>query len=299
MTPSRLLHLLRLLWVRIVSEVSYLPVRLRSLRLNAAVEKCYYEHFDEDAIRQRVRGETLFILGSGASLAALPSELLAEMRVNTTMSLNYSLLQSFIPADFHVVRELGVANDVAVNIQSSDLEKFGNLVAKNTIYRNTIFLVQGGYYAWAANLLIGLRCLPERTRVFRYSNSCRPGFRAPGTTFTTIMHGASTITDCINIGFLLGFKEIVLCGVDLYDRRYFWHVAGTPFMPLPGVTDAQIGEYGGTGDMDAKHRAAGRLLEQMALWRRELEARGVKLSVQNPKSLLTEVLPLYRVVRDC
>lgn len=298
MIVSRVLHLLRLLGIRLVSEVGYLPVRLRSLRLSAAVEKGYYEHFEEDSIRRCVRGETLFILGSGASLAALPSAVLAEMRVNTTMSLNYSLLQSFIPADFHVVRELGIANDVTVNIEMSDLKNFGDLVAANPSYRNTVFLVQAGYYAWAANLLIGLRCLPQRTRVFRYRNSPRPGFRAPGDSFATITHGASTITDCINIGYLLGFKEIVLCGVDLYDRRYFWHVAGTSFIPLEGVTDAQIGEYGGVGDTAARHRAAGRLLGQIEKWRRWLEAKDVRLSVQNPKSLLAEVLPVYGLTGD-
>lgn len=299
MTLARLRHLLRLLWTRLISEVRYLPIRVRALRLNAAVPKDYYEYFDEDALRRRTRGNTLFILGSGASLAALPGEVLAEMRINTTMSLNYTLLQSFIPADFHVVRELGVANDVIVNIQSSDLEKFGNLVAANPGYGNAVFLVQGGYYAWAANLLVGQRCLPKDTRLFRYRNSPLPGFREPGPTFAAITHGASTITDCINIGYLLGFKKIVLCGVDLYDRRYFWHVAGTSFIPLQGLTDAQIGEYGGTGDMAAKHRAAGRLLGQMASWRLALEAEGVKLSVQNPKSLLTEVLPVYSVSGDC
>lgn len=293
MTIARLLHLLRLMWIRLVSEVRYLPIRVRALRLNAEVPKGYYESFDDDALRRCVRGDTLFILGSGASLAALPGEVLAEMRSNITMSLNYTLLQSFIPADFHVVRELGAANDVAVNIQASDLEFFGNLVGANPSYGNAVLIVQGGYYAWTANLLIGQRFLPKGTKLFRYRNSPLPGFRSLGATFGAITHGASTITDCINIGYLLGFKKIVLCGVDLYDRRYFWHVAGTPFISLPGITDAQIGEYGGVGDMAAKHRTAEHLLLQMSVWHRELEAAGVALSVQNPKSLLTEVLPVY------
>jgi hypothetical protein len=299
MTTSRRLHLLRLLWRRVASEVRYLPVKIRSLWLSAAVKKGYYEYFDEDALRRRIRGDTLFILGSGSSLAGLSSKVLALMRINTTMSLNYSLLQSFIQTDFHVVRELLVANDVDVSIQSSDLEKFGNLLAANPCYRDAVFLVQGGYHAWAANLLLGLQCLPRGTRIFRYRNSFLPGVRSLGSSFSAITHGASTITDCVNIGYLLGFKKIVLCGVDLYDRRYFWHVAGTSFIPLSGVTNAKEGEYGATGKLTARHRTAERLITQLAAWAANLKLRGVKLSVQNPASLLSEVLPVYFHPNSC
>lgn len=293
MTLSRPIHLLRLLWLRLMSEIRYLPLRIRAMRLNATVPSSYYQHYDETALRGRCRGDTLFILGSGASLATLPRKLIEEMRCNTTMSLNYTILQSFIPADFHVIRELGVANDVVVDIRAADLEKFGGFVAANPCYRETVFLVQGGYYGWAANLLIGWRCLPMGTRLFRYRNCPLPGFRSLGSSFGSVTHGASTITDCINLGYLMGFRKIVLCGVDLYDRRYFWHVAGASFIPLPGVTDARVGEYGGSGDLAARHRAAGRLLGQIAQWRKELEAVGVELCVQNSRSLLTEVLPVH------
>lgn len=294
MKTFNLWHVLRLIWSRLVVEIVYLPTRLRALRLNASVPIAYYEQIGEIELRQRVRGDTLFILGSGSSLAMLPSEIQEEMKLNSTMSLNYSILQSFIRADYHVVRELGVANDVAANIQSSDLKDFGELIARNSCYSDTNFLVQGGYYAWAANSLIGHRGLPRGTRVFRYRNTVTPGFGKLGSSFSTIRHGASTITDCINIGYLLGFKNIVLCGVDLYDRRYFWHVPSASFISLPGVTDASIGEYGGVGDLTAKHRAAGRLIGQISAWREELAAAGVNLSVQNPESLLTEVLPVHR-----
>lgn len=293
MTLSRTYHLLNLLWLRLLSEIRYLPLRLRAMRLNSAVPDGYYERFDVASLRSRCRGDTLYVLGSGASLAELRPELLQEMSANTTMSLNYTILQSFIPVDFHVIRELGAANDVVIDLGLSDLEKFGGLVAANECYQEAVFLVQGGYYAWAANLLIGSCLLPKGTRVFRYRNCALPGFRPLGSSFASVTHGASTITDCINFGYLLGFRKIVLCGVDLYDRRYFWHVDGASYIPLPGITDAQVGEYGGSGDLAARHRVAGRLLGQIAQWRRELDTLGVELCVQNPRSLLVEVLPVH------
>lgn len=293
MNVSRLLHIIWLVWDRLICDLRCGPTLVRALKANALVRPNYYTFLDEEGLRRRIRGDTLFVLGSGASLATLSDETLAEMSHNSTMSLNYTLLQSFIPADFHVVRELGVTNVTVVNVGPADLEMFGNLIAANPCYKDTVFLAQRGYRAWSPNLLIGSYCLPKGTKIFRFRNSIIPGFRAMGRKLSAITHGASTITDCINIAFLLGFKEIVLCGVDLYDRRYFWHVPGTPFIPLHGVTDAQVGEYGGKGDTGAPHRTGERLLGQMAAWRAELEAAGVILSVQNPKSLLAEVLPVH------
>jgi hypothetical protein len=261
--------------------------------LNAASNDKYYEYFDEIALQSHCRGDTLFILGSGASLATLPSDLLMEMQHNTTLSLNYTLLQSFIRADFHLIRELGAANDLVVDIRATDLKKLGSIVAMNPCYKHTLFLVQGGYHAWAANLLIGWRCLPRGTKLFRYRNRIFPGFRSLGLSFKSVTHGASTITDCVNLGYLMGFKKIVLCGLDLYDRKYFWHVDGASFIPLSGITDSIVGDYGKSSDVSIKHRASGKLLDQMAQWRQELETAGVVLYVQNPRSLLIEVLPVY------
>jgi hypothetical protein len=293
MNAARFLHILRLVAARLSSETQYLPIKLRAWWMNARVPQGYYERVSEAGLRDRCRGDTLFVLGSGASLAALPDSVLAAMRRNTTMSLNYTILQSFIPADFHLVRELGVANDIKISLPVDDLRRFGGLVAANRCYQDSVFLVQGGYAAWAANSLIGLRCLPRGTRLFRYRNCLRPNRPTLGARLDDISHGASSITDCINIGFLLGFEKIVLCGVDLYDRRYLWQVPSTQFIPLPGVTDAAIGEYGGRGEMTARHRAAEGLIRRMAEWRDALAAAGCSLSVQNPKSLLAEVLPVY------
>ena len=292
---SRPLHFLSLVFGRIVSEIRYFPLRVRAFRLDASTPRGYYNYFDRDKLSQRCRGDTLFVLGSGASLAQLPDELISKMHESTTMSLNYSLLQSFIPTDFHVVRELGAANDEAIDIQKSELKKLGTLIGANPQYRETVFLVQGGFYAWAANLFIGWLCLPHGAKIFRFRNSPLPIFRSLSNSFESIIHGASTITDCINLGYLMGFKKIVLCGVDLYDRRYFWHIDNASHLRLDGITDAKLGEYGGNGKVSERHRAAKRLISQIASWQQELKVKGVKLFVQNPRSLLAEILPIYNL----
>jgi hypothetical protein len=299
MNIQLLQHRTKLVLRRLFYEMVFLPTKLRAFLLNARVPRDHYEIFGERDIKKSVKGNTLFILASGSSLASIPDEVLSEMKQNTTMSLNYTLLQSFIPADFHVVRELGAANDISVDIRLSDLNNFGELMASNPCYEQTVFLIQGGYAAWVPNLLLGHRSVRKGTKIFRYRNQYIPGFTSLGTSFSAgIAHGASTVIDCINMGYILGFKKIVLCGVDLYDRKYFWHIPNTSFIPLPGITDAKIGEYGNSGDQTPKHRSANGLLEQISRCDKELKASGVVLSVLNPHSLLAEILPVHTSLED-
>jgi hypothetical protein len=290
---QRFVHLSRLAWQRIVSETRCAPTRIKASIANARVAEGYYKFIGKDELAEKKRGDTLFVLGSGGSLAFLPNVIIEEMEKNSTISFNYSLLQDFVRADFHLVRELGVTNIKSVNLGNSDLRNLHDLIAKNPRYGETVFLAQGGYNAWSANFLIGSRGLPKGATVFRFRNPYVTRFGKLGTRLDAVTHGASSVTDCINIGYILGFKKIVLCGLDLYDRRYFWNMPGAKYFPLPGITDAEIGEYGGKGEVTAPHRTSDRLVGQIAQWRQELEEQGVTLSVQNPKSLLTAVLPVY------
>lgn len=44
----------------------------------------------------------------------------------------------------------------------------------------------------------------------------------PSDDIYAIFHKGATLFDVVNISYILGYKEIVLVGIDLYDRRYFW-----------------------------------------------------------------------------
>ncbi len=223
----------------------------------------------------------------------MPQDIIEEMEKNSTISFNYSLVQDFVRADFHLIRELGVTNIKSVNLGNSDIRNLRDLIAWNPRYGETVFLAQGGYNAWSANFLIGSHGLPEGAAIVRFRNPYVARFGKLGTRLNAVTHGASTVTDCINIDTSSAIKKIVLCGLDLYDRRYFWNMPGAKYFPLPGITDAEVGEYGGKGEVTAPHRTSDRLIGQIAAWRQELESAGVSLSVQNPKSLLAEVLPVY------
>jgi hypothetical protein len=87
----------------------------------------------------------------------------------------------------------------------------------------------------------------------------------------------------VNFAVLMGWTSIVLVGVDLYDRRYFW-------LP-PDV--ARPEEH----NLDATHATAlGGIVTTLGSWSEQLAPRGIRLYVHNPKSLLSQVLPVWQSV---
>jgi hypothetical protein len=109
----------------------------------------------------------------------------------------------------------------------------------------------------------------------------------PGRSFSEgLVHGQSTIQEAINFAYLVGWKRIVLTGVDLYDRRYFW---------LPPDETRSIDRVRGAAAADTHVQARMGLVETLASWREWLGRQGVELEVMNRRSLLAGALPVYDV----
>jgi len=139
-------------------------------------------------------------------------------------------------------------------------------------------MVQTGFRAANGNRMIGYRLLPETNPIFlwrtvtnrtRPSRSLREG----------LVHLDGTLSECVNFAALLGWKHIVLAGVDLYDRRYFW-LDGD--VPRAGDTTSQ-----------APHRTAG-VIDSIREWQRRFESDNIRLYSYNPRSLLVPTLPVWR-----
>jgi hypothetical protein len=163
------------------------------------------------------------------------------------------------------------------------IREYFELIASSPHYRGTVLLVQHEWRARAANLALQLGWFPQRNPVFPW-RTYRRGKRSPSFG-EGLAHVTSTLCDTINAAVLMGWKEIVLVGVDLYDRRYFW--LGT------GETRSVDRMRSATAS-DAHTQASSGLIELMADWRVELAGEGIALSVHNPRSLLAGALPVFR-----
>jgi len=265
----------------IAEAVRLLPLRtgpwLQFLRNRGA-----YRYVGEDELRARRRSEIVFVFGSGASLNDVDEETWAHIAAHDTVGFNWWVHQRFVRTDYHVIR--GIADsDRDAAVWRPQLEEYFRLIAENPLFDETVFLVHGGFRAITGNRVLGRRYLPPGRPVFRWRSSVTVG--PPTRSFAAgLVHGQSTIQEAVNFAFLVGWRRIVLAGVDLYDRRYFW---------LAPDETRSIDRRRGATAADPHVQATMGLVETLASWRAWLAREGVELEVLNPRSLLAGRLPVY------
>jgi hypothetical protein len=264
-----------------VDAIRLLPLRLGPW-LRFVVSRRAYRYVDEAELRARRRSDTVFVFGSGASLNELDASGWAHIAEHDTLGFNWWVHQRFVRTDYHLVR--GIADsDRDPSVWRPQLEEYFRLIGESAFFDEAVLLIHTGFRAITGNRAVGLRLIPKRNPVFLWRTSIRVG--APSRAFAEgLTHGQSTIQEAINAAFLLGWRRIVLAGVDLYDRRYFW---------LPPHQTRELDRKRGATVADEHVQATMGLVRTLGAWREWLAGEGVELDVLNPRSLLADVLPVY------
>jgi hypothetical protein len=269
LTTLRGLHregALRFLRPRYLSRLAYLYVLDR-------VRRRRYRTLGLDELLAARTSDTAFVFGSGRSLVDIVPEEWRRIEACNTISLREFPRQQWVRADFHLTSEVDF------------LEDYARRLRENPLYANTVHGVQEGFRAERGNELLGKALLPAGTRVFRFRRIRRRGPIGPPSRSLGdgLVHGASSIFDAVNFAYLMGFRRIVLAGVDLYNKEYFWLSPGeTRAYEKPGISAER--------PFAAAHPIVGNLGE----WRAALAAEDVELLVYDPRSLAAETLPVFR-----
>lgn len=231
----------------------------------------WYRCLSEDDLRAARKSDTVFVCGTGYSVLDISHEEWGRIGQHDVLSFRDFPKQNFVKADFHVTGEI------------DDVDEYANAINGNPLYDETLFLVQEGVKAVMGNRLLGWRKLRDGRKIFRYRRRGR-GMMIPfSRSFADgIVHGFGSIVGVVNIAYLLGWKHIVLVGIDLYDHRYF-------FMPPDKTRDVEK-----SGLTYASAFTQGRqIVDQIGMWRDLLQAERVHVYAYNPRSLLTDRLPVF------
>lgn len=180
--------------------------------------------FDVAECRARKGSDTLFVLGSGASVGRLSEADFGQIAAADSIGLNFWLLHDFVP-DFYQF-------EVAPEPERRD--RFNAvLTRKAEAYAKVLFLykdletrrqdLSAIPRAIAANLRVVNKVhLPLRDMAMmravltwwhRLSLMERTGLP---------LFGRASLSLAVSFGILAGYARIVLVGVDLNDYRYFW-----------------------------------------------------------------------------
>lgn len=175
--------------------------------------------------------EVFFILGSGESINSINTKQWNFISSNRSIALNNWMTHSHIP-NFYMMEGLPTNRKEYKNYYDS-LQSWRDTNVKNYLNSNSEVVILAKDFRKAyfspdfISLLDGKRGfgVPKFNIPGRTNNSQRRAIEFMGKLQIhrrTFFFTRASITLAISIGYMLGFKKIVLCGVDLLNNRYFW-----------------------------------------------------------------------------
>ena len=171
----------------------------------------------------QMKRDKLFILGSGSSINKLDKHQWKEISSNTSFGLNGWLIHDFVPTfySFEPPRDLKERDKIIDIFFKKQIEyKNTTIILKDLFVRDLNFSklpplnfqIPIDFSVPAENirqLEKGLRLISKMNRMKIFKNKF-------------IYKKRASISMLVILGWQLGFKDIILCGVDLNNSKYFY-----------------------------------------------------------------------------
>jgi hypothetical protein len=246
--------------------------------------------------------DTLYVLGSGASINDLMAEQWQVISRANSIGFNLFFAHDFVPTFYHMefIPESFEIATMALQARRSDYVKTPLLVNYNHVDPN----IELSRYLLGActkfTLPSQMQCpVPHMLAVLQHYHR---GVRLTKSNF--IIHYRGSVTLLISLGVLLGYKKIVLLGVDLNNTDYFFHNEALFQSQLATKVRhwhlLRLAEMRATGEISAIHRTndpnlfPGFLTIDAFLqqYKKVLEPLGTRLQIGSKNSALYPMLEL-------
>lgn len=254
------------------------------------------------AADRRRSSDTVFILGSGASVADFGEADFAHMARHDSIGLNHWPLHDFVPS-YLLFEASTCAQRVSALLDS--------LQQRAAQYSDVPLIID--YRSWC-RFGTPLEDLPAtlRDQVYLHAPwwlaSIKPDHVRAGLKLWDhpwrrhlgdawrLVHHRGGLATAVSFAYLAGYQQIVLAGVDLNDSRFFWEVDPERYKnaAVPPRTE-QAGVHSSVDPgLSIKHHTLP-MDDYLALFAETLlRPAGVTLYNLNPSSRLAGRLPLYR-----
>ena len=254
-----------------------------------------YKILKKKDILNEKQSNTLFIFGSGYSLNSISKKEWEYFEKNDTLGFSHFLRQKWIHCRFHLIRgwKEGWVSPKTGKITSTEII---NIIGNNNLYKDTIFIIQNEMSAITGNSILNKKLSNSPKKIFKYKTNFNLNFpdRSEPNKFC---HNNGTLFDALSFGYLMEWEKIILVGVDLYDSRYFFLKNDETFKTdfFTGEQKPSINTNRGSTFNKPHSTYKKNLIDLMNLWSTKFKENHVKLYVYNPKSLLTKILPIYKI----
>lgn len=232
--------------------------------------------------------DTLFVFGSGYSINDISDQEWKLIRKKgDTFAFNTFFRGNKVDIDYNIIREMSSYH--SIRRASQDIKAFLEMINSHPRYKKVKLFICMHPVNIHTNLMMLVYKSLIKNDFYIYFNALRNStLQPPSRNMWGIPHYHATLCDSVNIGACMGYKKIVLVGIDLYDRRYF-------FLDKDETKATELGRGNTCKD---QHQTCKPLVECMDYWNKHFLKRGIKMYVYNPRSLLKEVLPLYDLKED-
>lgn len=173
--------------------------------------------------------DTLFVLGSGASVEELLPENFREIALQRSVGINNWAVHPFVP-DFFSFESVPWVGD------GKDFPRALQLLQRREILEKSplILVLRPSTNEGLSNLQFVPEALRKQVRLYgrvspvtRDAHNLRSDIRSffryvSPRRYDLVMDSGASVVRMVSLGILLGFRRIVLTGVDLNGSPYFW-----------------------------------------------------------------------------
>ncbi len=265
--------------------------------LNSAIE------FD---LKKHKKSDTLFILGSALSVMDLTPSDWAEIKKHDTFGFNAWLFHDFVPTYYGI--------EPMANEQLFD-SYTGALSERRKEYENTPVFVQYQHLKMRNksfshkginqdNLWFNAPFMPNTTNERVLKKMIDKWASIQHTDLSEVFHYAGSLSYTITMGYIMGYKKIVLLGVDLNSSEYYFSHDKVSKLAKDYYQVHVARERRMQRDVKSTHRT---LLKSVTaaygclpisifveFLRDAIQPKGVELLIGNDKSALYPMLDLYK-----
>lgn len=263
-------------------------------RWRAILALPHYRRLSKAELLARKTSRRVFLFGSGYSLNSIPDAEWQSFQQDDSIGFSGSIYLRKLPLTYLLLRAWTETSAGSLAWKQDAADVLG-AIEDNPYLNDTAFVLPKGFTSIFTNRLTGHRLWNPRHPIYYFLSdkvSRLPHRDLDG----GLVHGLSTLCSAISLAVALGYDDIVLVGIDLYDSRYFW----LPEDKTMGwsETEQKLVPSSHTvrgAEVTAVHNTVNNgIVRFVADWHRHLaDSHGVRFSVYNPKSLLAGAIPVF------
>lgn len=245
-------------------------------------------------IQKYKSSDTLFIMGSGASINDFQEQEWELIKKHDSMGINFWLIHDFVPTYymFEPTRDMQRLNTFLklIELKTDDYKQIPFLV-KDVEHYSHLNLSKFPD-AIKPNLYVPYKfSLPGNNELSLTKSLKLTALLNLYKIKSLLLFKRASLSTAISFGFKMGYKEIVLCGVDLNNTQYFYENTIYHHRNLPIPTSGQTGLIHKTLD---PNEGSVNIQEVISVINRYLlNSNGIKLYIGSKSSALYPMLPYY------